>query len=628
MKKVVISGSSDIATEFLTKLDPSKLVDLTTDLLFLKGHSSIKVTDGPGDGCRDIHSITKTGEKYLTQCKYKSKPINSVSSKESGELPLGMIKFGYKKGLFVTNTKMSPPAKKEFIDNYPNLELDFIEGSDIVKEVFSNVILRAIWYDGETIDRVSHIIVVPVVARDLVRDRPILLISNNDLKKLDDFPITLDVEGKKLQMKLSHSFISSSAFNPYRSPIIKTFSEPWSPQLRSVEALLMGISLLEDLESSVMDVGSYLLSELKKKVNKGNHHIALRLGSPYLTPLGGESVAAHIELPLAPQTLILQDGSEYKELEWVLPSPNSGWYPPVEFRTLGSDWVRWYNPMLDACLDLTILSPPDEVTKQNIEEQREFFIKWWNESLFAILPKSNIRLFEAGLPAPTQTLDWCENKILCAWLHGNLATGWRSRLEEPDEMDSFETFPWSIEVHEAKKVFKELAERVNQLGGKIVQPKTARHMFATVEGDPFPSTDMVLYRSVDLIRDPEHIPSPIDPNSRKLEFTACWRLCENQQNEDFTLNIAEIVDEIINTKHPELIPYSYIDIETIREKYLIVQMSMKNKPGHESTDEVIQKMESYLELAINDIEEMLKTHFSNLIRSTKQYWKMEIGILY
>ena len=625
---MVISGSSDNATEFLKKLNPSKLVDLTTDLLFLKGHSNLKVTDGPGDGCRDIHSITKTGEKHLTQCKYKSKPINSVSSKESGELPLGMIKFGYKKGLFVTNTKMSPQTKKEFIDNYPDLELDYIEGFDIVEEVFSNVILRAIWYDSETIDKVSHVIVVPVVARDLVRDRPILLISNNDLKKLDELLITLDIEGKNLQMKLSHSFISSSAFNPYRPPIIKTFSEPWSPQLRSVEALLMGISLLEDLESSVMNVGSYLLSELKKKVNKGNHHIALRLGRPYLTPLSGESVAAHIELPLAPQTLILQDGSEYKELEWILPSPNSGWYPPVDFRTLGSDWVRWYNPRLDTCLNLMIISPPDEVTKQNIEEQREFFIKWWNESLFAILPKSNIRLFEARLPTPTQTLDWCENKILCSWFHGNLAPGLRSKLEEPDEIDSLETFPWGIDVHEANKVFKELAERVDQLGGKIVQPKTARHMLATVEEDPFPSTDMVLYRSVDLIRDPEGIPSPIDPNSRKLEFTVCWRLCEDQQNKDFTLNIAEIVDEIINTKHPELIPYSYIDIETIREKYLIVQMSMKNKPDHESTDEVIQKMEYYLELAINDIEEMLKIHFSNLIRSTKEYWKMEIGILY
>jgi hypothetical protein len=43
-----VSGHSEKSREFLSNLDPKKLVDLTVDILALQGHIDIKSVDGPG----------------------------------------------------------------------------------------------------------------------------------------------------------------------------------------------------------------------------------------------------------------------------------------------------------------------------------------------------------------------------------------------------------------------------------------------------------------------------------------------------------------------------------------------------------------------------------------------------
>jgi hypothetical protein len=52
-----ISGPSDKTAEFIAGFDEKKFVDCVRDILAIKGHSDLKVVDGPGDGCRDIHSL-------------------------------------------------------------------------------------------------------------------------------------------------------------------------------------------------------------------------------------------------------------------------------------------------------------------------------------------------------------------------------------------------------------------------------------------------------------------------------------------------------------------------------------------------------------------------------------------
>src|SRR5687767_11947133 len=107
-----VLGPNEIQS-FLHKLDERTLLDVCTDILVTEGHTNIRIMDGPGDGQRDIHSIDGNGNKYLTQSKYHANLSHSVPAKELGEVVLGMVRLGYKHGLFVTSTKVSPQAKRD-----------------------------------------------------------------------------------------------------------------------------------------------------------------------------------------------------------------------------------------------------------------------------------------------------------------------------------------------------------------------------------------------------------------------------------------------------------------------------------------------------------------------------------
>lgn len=164
---------------FLQKLDERSLLDICTDILTIKGHTDIRIMEGPGDGQRDIHSIDSNGEKCLTQSKYHRNPSYTVSAKELGEVVLGMIRFGYKKGLFITNAKVSPQAKRDCLNDYPNYSVDFLEGRGIIKNIFDNLVLKAIWYDGQSFDKVSYTLIFPILIRDLETDKPLPLLPQH-----------------------------------------------------------------------------------------------------------------------------------------------------------------------------------------------------------------------------------------------------------------------------------------------------------------------------------------------------------------------------------------------------------------------------------------------------------------
>jgi hypothetical protein len=133
------------ATKLAKSLNERDFVLLCRDLLSSKGHLNIRIMDGPGDGGRDIHSVTSENKKFLTQCKYHQNPTSTCSSKDISELPMASFKFGYKSGLFITNARISPQGKKEYIDNYPNLDLDFLDGEALIAEILENPLLRVIW---------------------------------------------------------------------------------------------------------------------------------------------------------------------------------------------------------------------------------------------------------------------------------------------------------------------------------------------------------------------------------------------------------------------------------------------------------------------------------------------------
>ena len=148
----------------LTKiLDQRSLVRLAADVLLTRRHSSIRPTDGPGDGGRDIHSLNPSDNPHLTQCKYHKDATQTCSSTELSELPMAMTKLDYKHGLFLTNAKISPQAKREYLNDYPDLELDFLDGEELAREVLSNGVLTGLWWEGTQFSQINVSTIFPMI---------------------------------------------------------------------------------------------------------------------------------------------------------------------------------------------------------------------------------------------------------------------------------------------------------------------------------------------------------------------------------------------------------------------------------------------------------------------------------
>ncbi|WP_321422420.1 restriction endonuclease [uncultured Methanobacterium sp.] len=595
------------------KLDWQKFVELIADILYRNGHSNIKIVDGTGDGGRDIHSIAPGGENHLTQCKFQStNSLRTVSSRETGELPLAMMKFGYQKGLFATNGKISPQSQREYISDYPDLNLDFIQGKEIIKTVFNDLILRKIWYDGESIDKISYNVTIPFFARDLVNDKLIQLEHPEDGEK-----ILLEGNEILLQLKFQDEWVKEQLFEPYRSSTIKTIMDPYSTSIHCMGAVLEGIDILDNLDNALNGVFSYLLEYLKQDLNDGHSTIAIRSGVPYLND---ELSEVNVELLIKPKTFIIQDKIEYYEYDWLIPSKRVNWWYPEGIHVLESSWVRWHNPKLDLCLDLNILSSPDNSSKRILQEHHDFFVKWWKKSLFAVVPTSKSNFHELDIPKPTCEMEWCKDDILCGWLHGNLLSELRPMLLESND-DSWDEF-----TSENERYLKELEEKLLKLEFKMIKPEKARHMFA-LSNDPYPITDRIRYRSVELLIDySDLVVSPIDPESRIFEFQVYWSL-DNIPSDKVLSNIREEISAIMNSKQKN-IDFVIENINGLKNPFIAINFEFLDLDLHERTDEILEYLEPILSSLLDEIEQIIKKYYPNSKRATKEFWKFEIGLVF
>jgi hypothetical protein len=298
---------------------------------------------------------------------------------------MAMVKFGYKLGLFVTNARISPQSKREYLNDYPGLTLDFTDGTELVAEVLHNVLLRAIWVTGTTIERVSYAVSIPVLARDLERDKPISLEGEvgNGTFRVRSAP---SAKFEELDVRLDVTHLPAVAFEPYRAPRVKTIYEGWLPGMRVGELLITRMERLDQIRLVRWFLAQRLLRSVARAPGR-SRHLALRLGVPSLTPLGGQQAGMRIELSDGPLTMVYHNGQVDTESEWLLPDYGPHWYPPDRLRASMADWVRWYNPSSDLCLGFTLISPPSARNRGMVEEQREYARRHWSsQHVFALVP--------------------------------------------------------------------------------------------------------------------------------------------------------------------------------------------------------------------------------------------------
>ena len=630
-----VLGDTADATEFLGNLDERKLVDLCADILARKGHSQIRITDGPGDGQRDIHSRNRSGETHITQSKFHGRLPQTVSSKELGELVLGMVKRGCRSGLFITNARISPQAKGECLDDYPGYAVKFMEGRDIIRRVLDDPILKAVWYDGASIDRVQYAVVIPVIARDLVVDRPVRLIPpGQDSHQLG----TQRVGDTEAQVTLRRSSMTTTALEPYRPARVRTLSEPRLSNTIPAEVALHGAIRTADLSELREVIGLQLLEHARQVSGTALEHVAVRLGPLYLALLTGERSGAHIELAdFGPWTLAQHGDLTLHEHDWLLPSPETGYVPPDRLSALIADWVRWYNPRLDICLDLTLVGVPGFASRESIEEQREHIVRWWTQSLFALLPATVLDRDDGRdlVDSAAQTYPWDNEQILCGWLHPNLLSPLRPLAIEPDTTDiDVEGWvsPFQADPMAVRSRFDQLQDQLTALGGEIIDPQKARHMIAVVNSDPFPTGDIVTFRSIDLLVNySDLIPSPIEPRARRFSFTVCWRLGVPGQHIDWEQveQARELIEKLARREPAVLACVVDVDPETaLKVPYLLVHLQSIDPVGYERMDDWLELRATTIATSVDTFEGSLRARFPAIVRATREYWRNEYGVYF
>jgi hypothetical protein len=369
--------------------------------------------------------------------------------------------------------------------------------------------------------------------------------------------------------------VNTLVFGEYRSPRIRTVSEFGAPQINLTEVLLSGEIHIEDIGGILEKVGNEVASHIRN-THPTKQHFAVLVGYPCLTPLGGESTGARIQLETyEPVTLVCHGSSVESEDEWVLPAQEGGWYLPTRPTVSQAEWIRWLNPRYDICLDITVISPPSDSTKWMIEEQSNFIVKWWNESLFALLPADlQVSWGNTSLPQPSRWYRWNSDESLAVWLHPYFDLPIKP-MEIEHEDEPLEPFPFGPDVEKVRDEYKNLLKKVEGLGGIAIEPLKARHMVALVDRDPFPTTEITEYQGRHLVFEKKIVTIEVDNHTSSKEI------------------------------------------------YLLAHFGYSLDAGFESTRTILRCVEPILESNLRRLEAELKSKYSTE-RVTEKYWDKEI----
>lgn len=610
-----VIGSSRESKRFLENLNEIKLIDVFADLLTLDRHKDIKITDGPGDGGRDIHSIDSEGNKCLTQSKYHSDISKSISTKTLGELVSSMVRLEYKKGIFLTNAKISPAAKRDSLNSYPGYTIDFVDGRELINRVFDNIVLKAIWYDGIAIDKINYAIIFPVIARDLEKDRALWINPKSENRKF-----SIDLGRTRGQVKFQDSFSSTIVFQRYRPPTIKTISEFKQSQIRMTELVLTGVIHLEDIDAIIKKISEKLISYFKKD-HKQKTHFALVFGKPFIVPLSGETSGGRFQFEnIIPITIVCHDEIVEYEKNWLLPTRKKKWELPEFFQVSQMDYVRWFNPKFDICLNLSIVCSPTADESWVIEGNNKIFLDGWNKSLFMLVSNNTVEKIQKNDEfKPSHLFSWDLNSTLCAWQH--------SVFSQPFIFYSFfsdrdDCPPISNEPDETEKQFAIIRKKIENIGGQSISPTKARHMIAVVNSDPFPESDTFRFRSVELAFETESVSTPILPESRQIQFTVCWLITRIKgKRKSLELIIEKIKTKISEEKNLtfDLVISFHTPQEYPDDHYITCHFYYIPKIGLEKTSTLLNNIEPKLILTVNNVELRIK-EFLDVRRATKEFW--------
>lgn len=616
-------GTPEQRNPYLQTLNERTLPYLAADVLFhVLNHRNVRVTDGPGDGKRDIHSETEYEERCVSQCKFHKSTKQTVTSSETDELITALLKFGVKRGFFFTNARISPQAKREYLDSYPGFTLMFFDGSDLMDTLLGTPLLSAIWLHDRSIVAPVLCWALPFILRTVSDDSQLEL---NDLSPL---------KAESVQtIMLARTVVDASRFHPYRPPEARPWNEVYNDATHCYEAKVTTET------SMVLRFPDQLMLAICEQLTErlpAESVVAVRFGTPQLEEVSGAATEQHRSTILelhknVPRSYILSKGQRVSdESDWIrAPEAGPRWQFPEHLSMLDAEWCAWINREKEIALEVRVYWPKFNEGSLSQHQTTLLKKKYLAKSLFAEGLADDCQAF-CELLEEHQRPNWsCKHGpggTLLGWLHPGyaIASNLVGRLLRPRagmrEMELFE------EPSEAK--FQQTISQVKEhllFGFSLVDWEKAVAISDLTEASLIPRDTHQHSATADLAHHFHEIPSPVYTGQRYVHFVQMWELPDERQ----MTPVGNMPARPILSPHADSLKIRFlINVQTGREsgrRYLGTCIELCVPRAWPTAKAVDLFIRDSLHAALDSVSDAVNKDWPGAKLATIRFWRDEVG---
>ncbi|MCB9765663.1 MAG: restriction endonuclease [Alphaproteobacteria bacterium] len=524
-------------------LSPSLLRLFVRDLLSENGFRRFRDFDGPGDGGRDLEAIAPDGQPCVIQLKHRERPDGSTDATEFGELPLALHRLGRTRGLFITNGRLTAPAKRDAASAYPGLTLDFMEGPDLLDALGRAPLTSALWVDGVAIRHMGRVACFGVLCRRAPDDRAISLVT-----LLDTVPAPslagLVREDAATNMTIGRTHFLFSDFSPFRPARGIPLREGRLGGMEVAAVRVAGDWTLDRLDDVQEVIGSHIARRWSATLSPDSQcHV--RVSAPLISPTTNNEDTWTRGSRGSAKTFVGRDGGAMLESARLLEDLGP-WLPPSWIQSFQEmcGMYRLLHPETNLLCTLTYRSLISRSELGLAIAEREHFDIWWARSISCLVPRRIATDTEGSDDplAPHFCAPWVDGRFLATWLHPRQQGGFAESLLFGDQRDDGRD-PLS-ETQQESRYMEAVLHLVSEEGWEVVESWRAYHMQCLAQGgEAAPSVAWRTHTTGKLTVFSDEIPSPIDFFGVVPTFSVAYGLEDGARREEALWGLRELDQE-------------------------------------------------------------------------------------
>lgn len=515
---MAVGPKPELAT-LAAALNPTLLRLFARDLLTEMGFRDLRDFDGVGDGGRDLEGLNPAGHRCVVQLKYREDPEATTSTDEFAELPNALLRLGRRHGVFITNGRLTAPAKRDASNAFPGFSIEFFEGIDLLDALDRAPITYALWIDGVAIRDVRRQAVFGIVCRSFPDDRGAFVDQLISVTPAPNWDETVG-KGGVTAVTVTRGPLEYPDIDPFRPPRLMTMSEGWMNSLISSRVTLRGAWSLGQVPLIQETIARHLAQHWAK-APAGPETCSIRVGRPTLSPEGS---ANGVPLDIRAITWTCRRGGAALEEQEAIRESLGRWTPPSWIQqyqaTCGLYYLLWNDRDLLCSLWYRTYTSRSQLGQALADRAR--FDYWWERSICVLADEPVPTDEEVSDPlAPHFCEHFGEMGWIVVWLHPRQHGGPTEPALFGDERDG--AYNPLNETESEQRYLQSVRSRVATLRYRPMRPIDAYHAlcFAT-GGDAAPSVMWRSYETGTLLAYANEIPSPIDFYEIRSSYAAAY----------------------------------------------------------------------------------------------------------